>query len=94
LKFLSILRQHLKLKKKSYKGTMKSPLLESVKKGLYTPELELRLRKVLNIMHFIESYYTQFHAKLTSTIERLDAAAVSTYYLYLTNLERKSENFD
>jgi hypothetical protein len=58
LRFLSILRTHLKLKKKSYKGTMKSPLLETVKKGLYTTDLELRLRKVLNIMHFIESYYT------------------------------------
>jgi len=34
-----------------------------------------RLRKVLNILHFILGYYSQFKPKLVRTIARLDAQA-------------------
>jgi hypothetical protein len=34
-----------------------------------------RIRKVINIIHFVLGYYGQFKGKLSRTIERLDAAA-------------------
>lgn len=72
---------------------MKSPLLETVKKGSYTAQLETRLRKVLNIMHFLLTYYSQFHTKLTQTIERLDADAVSRFSILMPSIiERESED--
>lgn len=34
-----------------------------------------RIRKVVNILHFVLGYYSQFRDKLSRTIARLDAAA-------------------
>jgi hypothetical protein len=38
-------------------------------------EMRTRMRKISNIIDFAVSYYSQFEAKLISTIERLDGAA-------------------
>ena len=40
-----------------------------------SPKMHLRLRKVINVLHFVFEYYSQFTSKLTSTIARLDADA-------------------
>ena len=37
--------------------------------------MRARLEKVLNILCFIHSYYSQFEEKLDSTVKRLDSVA-------------------
>jgi hypothetical protein len=40
-----------------------------------TVQVSERLRKVINILHFVLGYYCQFTGKLQRTIARLDASA-------------------
>jgi hypothetical protein len=46
--------------------------LEGVK---LTKAMRKRLTKVINVMDFVYSYYSQFKDKLNSTLARLDADA-------------------
>lgn len=79
LRFLWVVRESLEVK---YGMMLRNE--ESTSSGLVTlPKLMAaertmvmaRLRKVLNILHFILGYYSQFKPKLARTIARLDAQA-------------------
>lgn len=77
LKFLRVVQESLDLKyvmmsndqESSPSGLVVAPKLRPAEKM----RVMTRLRKVLNILHFILGYYSQFKPKLASTIARLDA---------------------
>eukprot|EP00347_Sterkiella_histriomuscorum_P024492 403330924 len=70
MKFLSILLDHFKAKQQAHKY----PLLKAQYKNL-SQQMQVRLNHMINILHFVHTYYSQFQAKLQSTIQRLDAEA-------------------
>ena len=37
--------------------------------------MKIRLAKVINVLSFVTTYYSQFRAKLVQTVERLDSDA-------------------
>jgi hypothetical protein len=60
-----------------YKLSQKGLLFKKKVKNqeVISKAMRTRLEKVLNILCFIHSYYSQFEEKLDSTVKRLDSVA-------------------